>query len=100
MSSVLYLHHVTGLIADGIHVHPAVIELIWRSMGATGLNLIAFTGRRPDQALRTVTEVPARVLGLRDRGQLAPGFRADMVLLTADLHVAATFCNGVCAFAQ
>ena len=29
-----------GLIPDGIHVHPAVIELIWRTKGASSLTLV------------------------------------------------------------
>ena len=33
-------------------------------------------------ALRAVTENPARLLGLRDRGLLAPGQRADLVVVT------------------
>ncbi len=34
-----------------------------------------------EPALRTLTSTPARVLGLRDRGRIAPGLRADLTLL-------------------
>jgi N-acetylglucosamine-6-phosphate deacetylase len=138
-----------GLIADGVHLHPALVKLIWQSAGPervnvvtdamAGLgkppgryplgefevtvsdhharlsdgrlagsilsldravrNLIAFTGCSVADALRTVSETPARVLGLSDRGRLAPGCRADLVLLTDDLRVAATFVGGVCVYA-
>jgi imidazolonepropionase-like amidohydrolase len=35
-------------------------------------------------ALRAVTENPARLLGLPDRGRLEPGARADLVVLARD----------------
>ncbi|MCE8547278.1 alpha-D-ribose 1-methylphosphonate 5-triphosphate diphosphatase [Ruegeria pomeroyi] len=42
-----------------------------------------------------VSSSPARVLGLTDRGELAPGKRADLVILDAQSHrVAATFAAG------
>lgn len=31
---------VVGFIADGIHVHPAVARLVWRSKGAAGISLV------------------------------------------------------------
>lgn len=134
-----------GLIADGIHVHPALIKLLWQllwdgrlnlvtdAMAALGKepgtyrlgdltvtvtgetcrlsdgtlagsilsldkavrNLISFTGCSLSQALRTVTATPANVLGIANRkGQIAPGFDADLVLLTADYHVEATVVDG------
>ncbi|UWR23147.1 alpha-D-ribose 1-methylphosphonate 5-triphosphate diphosphatase [Sulfitobacter sp. S190] len=46
-------------------------------------------------AWRLVSEGPARVLGLRDRGTFDPGQRADMVILdAADHRVAATIAGG------
>ncbi len=134
-----------GLIADGIHVHPAVIDLIWKTAGpqrltlvtdtiaALGMpdgryqigdqevfvkegsarlkngvlagsvlsldqalrNLIAFTGCLLEEALRTITINPARLLGEEHEiGQLAPGMRADINLLTHELEVAMTICDG------
>ena len=41
-----------------------------------------------------VSSGPAEVLGLADRGQLAPGLRADIVILDDDDHVAATLSGG------
>ena len=58
-------------------------------------NLVAFTGCPPETAIRCATEVPARLLAARDRGQLSPGRRADLVLLTPDLHVVGTVIAGV-----
>lgn len=47
------------------------------------------------QAWALVSSGPARVLGLDDRGHLAPGLRADLVILEADTHrVAATMAAG------
>ena len=52
-----------------------------------------------DAALAAVTEIPARLLGLDDgRGTLRVGGRADIVLLTGDLDVAATIVGGRVAF--
>lgn len=61
---------VVGLIADGIHVHPAVVRLVWRSKGAAGISLVtdamAALGKPPglyqigDQAVH-VTATSARL---------------------------------------
>ena len=134
-----------GLIADGIHLHPAVValalqaagprrvNLVTDAMSALGMppgryrlgdeevfvddgsarladgrlagsvlsldqavrNLIAFTGCSPQAALSAATEVPARLLGLDgERGRIAPGLRADLVLLDADLQVRLTVIGG------
>lgn len=40
-----------------------------------------------EDASAALSEVPARYLGLQDRGRLAPGLRADLVVLTPDLQV-------------
>jgi N-acetylglucosamine-6-phosphate deacetylase len=135
---------VAGVLPDGIHVHPAIVKLIWQSAGperfnavtdamsALGMppgryalgdlevlvdeshaqlsdgrlagsivsmdqivrNVIAFTGCSLSEALMTVTLVPARVLGSPDRGRITPGCIADLVLLTPENHVAATWVCG------
>lgn len=58
-------------------------------------NVVAFTGCPTALAVRSVTAVPANVLGLRDRGMVRPGYVADLALLTDDLHVVGTVVDGV-----
>lgn len=58
-------------------------------------NLANFAGCRPYEAISTVTTVPASILRMADsRGRIAPGFRADMVLLENDLQVVETLVAG------
>ena len=134
-----------GIIPDGIHLHPAIVQAIWSAKGnqkltlvtdamaalgmppgryqigdkevfvtdidarladgtlagsilsldAALLNLIEFTGCTLEQALPTVTTTPANVLGIADqKGQITPGYDADLVLLTSELEVAATIVAG------
>jgi N-acetylglucosamine-6-phosphate deacetylase len=134
-----------GLIADGVHVHPAMAALAWRALGpgrlslvtdamaALGMppgpyllgdrevvsdgtsarypdgtlagsllsidravrNLAAFTGCSLQEAIAAATSVPAALLGIAgERGAIAPGLRADLVLLTPDLQVISTFIGG------
>lgn len=138
-----------GIIADGIHVHEAIVRLVWQVLGPQRLNLvtdamaalgmppgvhrlgdyevavdgasarladgtlagsilsldqavrnlIAFTGCTVGEALATITTTPARVLGLdHERGRVAPGAVADLVLLTPGLHVWMTLVRGEVAY--
>ncbi|MFD5826147.1 amidohydrolase family protein [Lentzea sp. NPDC060358] len=48
------------------------------------LELLVRCGLRPARALAAATSVPARVFGLADRGRIAPGLRADLVLVSGD----------------
>ncbi|MGD8750609.1 MAG: N-acetylglucosamine-6-phosphate deacetylase [Anaerolineales bacterium] len=140
-----------SLILDGIHVHPALIRLVWAVKGAGGLilvsdstaasgmppgkyrlgdqemlvtecgarlpdgtlagsvlpmaeairNLLTFTGCPLAEALPTVTKTPAALLGLsHQRGSLAPGMCADLVLLTPDLEIAHTLVAGEVVFSK
>ena len=134
-----------GLIVDGIHVHPTLVDLVWQlsgpgrltlvsdAMAALGMpsgryqlgeqtvvvdetsarlasgilagsilthpaalaNLMTFTGCSFAEALTCLTTTPAAVLGLgAEIGQISPGHRADLVLMTPDLQVERTFVNG------
>jgi len=59
------------------------------------VNLMRFTRCALSDALATMTTTPARVLHLEnERGDIALGYFADLVLLTADLRVAATMVQG------
>jgi N-acetylglucosamine-6-phosphate deacetylase len=58
-------------------------------------NLIAYTGCSLAEALPTVTTTPAALLGLAaERGSIAPGRVADLVLFTPDLQVHTTIVAG------
>jgi N-acetylglucosamine-6-phosphate deacetylase len=57
-------------------------------------NLVAFTGVPVADAVRAVTSTPAAVLGLADRGVVAPGAVGDLVLLTEAGGVVATVIAG------
>jgi imidazolonepropionase-like amidohydrolase len=48
------------------------------------LRELVAAGLTPQEALQTATENPAEFLGRKDDGTIAPGRRADMVLLDAD----------------
>lgn len=58
-------------------------------------NLLAYTGCTLEVALPTITTTPARLLGLAaTRGRIAPGYAADLVLLTPELQVGVTIVGG------
>jgi len=48
------------------------------------LALLVRAGLSPQQALAAATSVPAKVFGLKDRGRIAPGLRADLLLVDGD----------------
>jgi imidazolonepropionase-like amidohydrolase len=48
------------------------------------LELLVKASLSPEAALRAATSVPANIYLLRDRGRIAPGLRADLVLVNGD----------------
>ncbi|MFF0274362.1 amidohydrolase family protein [Streptomyces sp. NPDC004330] len=48
------------------------------------LELLTTAGLTPVQALHAATAAPARHFGLHDRGRIAPGLRADLLLVEGD----------------
>ncbi len=74
---------------DGTLIGTAV------TLNELAARLIRFTQCPPAEAIRTITENPARVLGLgRTKGRIAPGYDADLVILEKDLSVRATIVGG------
>lgn len=59
---------------------------------------ITMCGWTAADALATLTAVPARLLGLEDRGVIRVGARADVALLSPNLAVEATFIGGTPAY--
>jgi len=75
--------------------------LIGTTLGLSQLleKLITFTDCPLDVAIKTVTENPARLLGLEDtKGTITPGKDADLVLLDADHSVHTTIVGGKIVF--
>jgi N-acetylglucosamine-6-phosphate deacetylase len=63
-------------------------------------NLADYAGCSPAEALASASSVPAGLLGLKDRGQVAVGNRADLVLLDDALEVVATMVDGKFVFTR
>ncbi|TDV57472.1 imidazolonepropionase-like amidohydrolase [Actinophytocola oryzae] len=59
------------------------------------LELLVRCGISPTQALAAATTAPARVFGLADRGRVAPGQRADLVLVSGDPLTDITATRGI-----
>lgn len=57
-------------------------------------NLWHWTGCSIAEAVRTVTEIPADLLGLKEKGRIAVGCDADLVLLDGELQVVGTIIAG------
>jgi N-acetylglucosamine-6-phosphate deacetylase len=111
-----------GLIADGRHLHPTTEALTVQAAGAGRIaltsDLVSPPQERPDGKLlggaRSGAEVvrrmapryglaetammaslvPARALGLDDRGRISPGYRADLAVLDAVYRARETIVGG------
>jgi N-acetylglucosamine-6-phosphate deacetylase len=58
-------------------------------------NSVRILGLPLEEAARMASAYPAEFLGIGDRyGRIAPGYRADLVALDAELQVVATWING------
>lgn len=63
-------------------------------MAAAVRNAVAMLGCSMEQALRMASTYPAEAMRLADRGRIAPGLRADLVLLSDDLQPLGTWLEG------
>jgi N-acetylglucosamine-6-phosphate deacetylase len=135
-----------GIIADGIHVHPALLRLTLTAkprgkvflvtdamppLGTTAesfelygqtilrhegrlttedgtlagadldlpaaiRNCLSLLGLELEEALRMASLYPAEFLGLADRrGRIAPGYAADLALLSPQIEVLGTWVDGI-----
>ena len=87
-------HFANGL-ANVAALHRAGVEILagtdagnpGTAQGASlhgELALLVQAGLTPTEALRATTQVPATKFGLSDRGRVAPGLRADLLLVEGD----------------
>jgi N-acetylglucosamine-6-phosphate deacetylase len=90
------------VVVDGTSARLADGTLAGSLMSLDGAlrNLMAFANCPLTLALPTVTSTAAEVLGLGgSRGRVAPGYVADLVLLTPELRVHTTIVNGKAVYA-
>lgn len=64
-------------------------------MASAVRNAVSMLGVTLDEAARMASTYPAEFLGIADRyGQIAPGYRADLVVLDANIEVRGTWVGG------
>jgi imidazolonepropionase-like amidohydrolase len=86
-ASVMALHKAGVDILAGSDVSEPIPILGGLAHGASlhnELKLLVAAGLKPIEALRSATSIPARRFGLTDRGRIAPGLRADLLLVDGD----------------
>ncbi|BBH65047.1 N-acetylglucosamine-6-phosphate deacetylase [Actinoplanes sp. OR16] len=85
---VVVADRVARLVRDGsIAGSTLTMDVALRNAVAAGLPLT--------DAVTMASTTPARLLGLTDRGAIAPGLRADLVVLDADLNLKQVIRGGV-----
>ena len=105
-ANVIDLHNAGVAILAGTDVSEPLPQFGGLAHGASlhhELQLLVTAGLTPIEALRAATVTPARRFGLTDRGHLAPGARADLLLVDGDpttsisdtLSIRAVWCRGV-----
>jgi len=86
-ASVMALHKAGVEILAGSDVSEPIPILGGLAHGASlhhELQMLVAAGLKPIEALRSATSIPARRFGLTDRGRIAPGLRADLLLVEGD----------------
>ena len=73
---------------EGVSALDACVRHVWRSTGYAD----------PSAALLAASAHPAALLGLRNKGSLAPGADADLVLLDGELQVLGCYVGGLLAW--
>lgn len=74
---------------DGVTLAGAIL-----SMNTAVKNVMAFTDCTLFEAVLMASRTPARVLGLARKGEIAPGFDADLTVLEADGTIELTLVGG------
>ncbi|MEU4691674.1 N-acetylglucosamine-6-phosphate deacetylase [Actinoplanes sp. NPDC023714] len=85
---VVVADRVARLVRDGsIAGSTLTMDVALRNAVAAGLPLV--------DAVKMASTTPARLLGLTDRGAIAPGLRADLVILDGELNLKRVIRGGV-----
>lgn len=60
-------------------------------------NCVENVGISIEEALRMASEYPAKVMNISDKGKIAPGYKADLVVFDKDYNIEHVFVEGVTA---
>ncbi|HEX6360404.1 amidohydrolase family protein [Actinophytocola sp.] len=80
---------ITGMLAGaGVRLLAGTDANLWHPQHGVSLHreleLLVQAGLTPTQALAAATSIPAATFDLTDRGRIAPGLRADLLLVEGD----------------
>jgi N-acetylglucosamine-6-phosphate deacetylase len=90
----------TVQVANGRAMSEGVLAGSVLTLDRALANFLAFTGATLEQGLRLLTGNPAALTGLEsEAGTLAPGGPANLVAVSPDGHLAASFLNGISVLA-
>ena len=90
------LGELTVQVANGRATSDGVLAGSVLTLDRALANFLAFTGATLEQGLRLLTGNPAALTGFQaEAGSLAPGSPANLVAVTPDGHLAASFLNGI-----
>jgi N-acetylglucosamine-6-phosphate deacetylase len=86
----------TVQVANGRAMSEGVLAGSVLTLDRALANFLAFTGATLEQGLRLLTGNPAALTGFEsEAGSLVPGSPANLVAVTPDAHLAASFLNGI-----
>ena len=86
----------TVQVANGRAMSEGVLAGSVLTLDRALANFLAFTGATLEQGLRLLTGNPAALTGFEtEAGSLAPGVPANLVAITPEGHLAASFLNGI-----
>ena len=97
-SGALTANGVAVEMGDGLWVtkgRPDLIQGSALTMHRAFVNLVHW-GLPIEEASAVTSTTPARIYSLSDRGEIAPGRRADLVVMNRDLGIEFTMINGEC----
>jgi N-acetylglucosamine-6-phosphate deacetylase len=90
------LGELTVQVANGRAMSDGVLAGSVLTLDRALANFLAFTGATLEQGLRLLTGNPAALTGFEgEAGSLAPGSLANLVAVSPDGHLAASFVNGI-----
>jgi len=79
--------------ADGVYLEDGTLAGSTLTMDRALLNLVSW-GDSLEEASARLSKLPAAYLGLTDRGAIAPGKFADLVVLSQDLEIEEVYVEG------